>query len=291
MSAQQLYTQHGRSFLDNRFVYPVISRRSGGLSVGVNLNPDKVCNFDCIYCQVDRTTQAETRFVETDELLAELEAMLAWVKSGQLYEQPSLRDVPAHLRRLNDIAFSGDGEPTTYRNFDEIVAACGERKVRSGFPDVRLILLTNASRFHRPHVQRGLQHLATHHGEIWAKLDAGTEAFFRRVERTTIPFESILQNIAWAAGRWPIVIQSLFLRLDGQPPDAAELRAYCDRLLEVVRGGGSIQRVQIYTIARPPAESSVSPLSVPEVDAIVGLVRETTGLLAEPFYGPESPVR
>ena len=54
-----LHTQHERRFEANRFVYPVLSRRSKGLSLGVNLNPDKVCNFDCIYCQVDRTTTSE----------------------------------------------------------------------------------------------------------------------------------------------------------------------------------------------------------------------------------------
>ena len=74
---KKLFTQHPRSFETNRFVYPVVSRRSGGVSVGVNLNPDKVCNFDCIYCQVDRTTTSETTFVGTEQLLSELDHMLA----------------------------------------------------------------------------------------------------------------------------------------------------------------------------------------------------------------------
>ena len=66
------HTDHPRLFQGNKFVYPVLSRRSRGISVGVNLNPDKVCNFDCIYCQVDRRSEAETRFVATDRLLGEL---------------------------------------------------------------------------------------------------------------------------------------------------------------------------------------------------------------------------
>ncbi|GIS62123.1 MAG: hypothetical protein CM1200mP2_43480 [Planctomycetaceae bacterium] len=69
MTALQQHRHHPRTFHDNRFVYPVLSRRSHGLSVGINLNPDKICNFDCIYCQVDRTSQAETRFVELDAVL------------------------------------------------------------------------------------------------------------------------------------------------------------------------------------------------------------------------------
>src|SRR5688500_1933999 len=123
-----LHARHERSFEANRFVYPVLSRRSGGISIGVNLNPDKVCNFDCIYCQVDRTRQSETKFVEMTGLLDELRGTLELVTSGEIYESPKFRDVPQHLRRLNDIAFSGDGEPTTYKNFDEIMEACAAVK-------------------------------------------------------------------------------------------------------------------------------------------------------------------
>src|SRR5690606_37845161 len=119
-----LFTAHERSFETNRFVYPVVSRRSAGVSIGVNLNPDKICNFDCIYCQVNRVEKSETRFVEMPGLLRELDEMLALVASGDLYQTTKFRETPPHLRRLNDIAFSGDGEPTTYRNFDEIISAC-----------------------------------------------------------------------------------------------------------------------------------------------------------------------
>src|SRR3954467_10489120 len=195
MVVTPLHTRHPRRFEENRFVYPVLSRRSEGISVGVNLNPDKICNFDCIYCQVDRTTQSETQFVETEQLLAELEDMLRLVASGVLFEHPQLKDPPPQLRRLNDIAFSGDGEPTTYRNFDEIIAACAELKKKHGLDDVKMVLITNASMFHRPHVERGLRILDENNGEIWAKLEAGTEEYFKLVDRTVIPFQQILENI------------------------------------------------------------------------------------------------
>ena len=123
-----LHTSHERLFETNRFVYPVLSRRSQGVSVGINLNPNKVCNFDCIYCQVDRTTTSETRFVEMDQLLTELDDMLSLLTSGELFRTERFSLVPIHLQRLNDIAFSGDGEPTTYKNFDEIISACAELK-------------------------------------------------------------------------------------------------------------------------------------------------------------------
>ncbi|MCE9552506.1 MAG: radical SAM protein [Planctomycetes bacterium] len=285
MTLHQLHTQHQRRFEANRFVYPVLSRRSGGLSIGVNLNPDKVCNFDCIYCQVDRTRQSETKFVEMEGLLTELDDMLRLAASGEIFQVEKFRDTPAELRRINDIAFSGDGEPTTYRNFDEIIARCAELKDRHGLANVKMVLITNASMFHRPHVERGLEILDAHQGEIWAKLEAGTEEYFHLIDRTPIPFRQILDNITAAARVRPLVIQALFMRVDGQPPSAAEQDAFCDRLNEITAAGGRLKLVQIYTIARRPAESFVTPLTDAEVDALVDLVRRRTGLPTAGFYG------
>ncbi len=272
-------------FDHNRFVYPVLSRRSGGISVGVNLNPDKICNFDCIYCQVDRRSQSETRFVEIGGLLDELRTTLDSVVFGTIYETAKFREVPAHLRRLNDIAFSGDGEPTTYKNFDEIIDACALVKRRAGLDDVKMVLITNASMFHRPHVERGLEILDRNNGEIWAKLEAGTDAYYQLIERTPIPFRQILDNIAAAARVRSLVIQSLFMRVNGEPPSPQELEAFCDRLNEITAAGGRLRLVQIYTVARRPAESFVAPLSEREVDGIVALVKKRTGLEAVGYYG------
>jgi wyosine [tRNA(Phe)-imidazoG37] synthetase (radical SAM superfamily) len=288
MSLTALHTQHPRRFEENRFVYPVLSRRSEGISVGVNLNPDKVCNFDCIYCQVDRTVQSETKFVEIQQLLQELEDTLRLVASGELFEHPQFQHTPPASRRLNDIAFSGDGEPTTYRNFDEIIAACADLKRRLGLDAVKLVLITNASMFHRPHVQRGLAILDQNNGEIWAKLEAGTEEYFQLVDRTPIPFRQILDNITAAAKLRPLVIQALFMRVHGQSPSAAELAAFCDRLNEIIASGGKLKLIQVYTVARRPTESFVSPLSDAEVDAIVALVEQRTGLTAKAYYGTSS---
>jgi wyosine [tRNA(Phe)-imidazoG37] synthetase (radical SAM superfamily) len=280
-----LFSQHSRHFAENRFVYPVLSRRSGGISIGVNLNPDKVCNFDCIYCQVNRVSQSETRFVDIAQLLAELDQMLALVTSGELFQDEKFAATPPPLRRLNDIALSGDGEPTSYRNFDQIMADCAELKRRRHLDDVKLVLITNASLFHRPAVVRGLEILDANQGEIWAKLDAGTEEYYQLVDRTTIPFRRILDNILAAARRRPLVIQALFMRIHGQPPSAAEQAAFCDRLNEIVAAGGQLKLVQVYTVARRPAEHFVEPLSDAEVESLAALIRERTALPTAAFYG------
>jgi hypothetical protein len=139
--------------------------------------------------------------------------------------------------------------------------------------------------FHRPHVERGLRILDENNGEIWAKLEAGTDDYFKLVDRTPIAFQQILDNIAAAAKVRPLVIQSLFMRVAGEPPSAAELGAFCDRLKEITAAGGRIKLVQVYTVARRPTEEFVTPLSDADVDAIVALVEGRTGLRAEAFYG------
>src|ERR1700730_14336177 len=165
-----VHRDHRRTFEDNLYVYAVVSRRSKGVSIGVNLNPDKICNFDCVYCQVDRKTPPIVRRVDLLRLRTELEDMLDLVLSGQLYEIERFRETPPALRRLNDIAFSGDGEPTTCPEFFEIVQTVAEIKQCRELHDVKLVLITNASMFHRGPVRDALAVLDGNHGEVWAKL-------------------------------------------------------------------------------------------------------------------------
>jgi wyosine [tRNA(Phe)-imidazoG37] synthetase (radical SAM superfamily) len=277
-------TSHPRTYQENKFVYPVLSRRSRGISVGVNLNPDKICNFDCVYCQVDRRSAGVTLFVETGRLLDELEHTLDLVATGSLYSAPPFESVPEELRRLNDIAFSGDGEPTSFRNFDAIAADVAAIKRRRGLDTVKMVLITNASLFHRPHVKNALATFDRNQGEIWAKLDAGTAEYFRQIDRTPIPFDRILRNIHEAAQVRPLVIQSLFMKIDGQGPSIDEIAAFCDRLRDVVQGGGQIDRVQVYTVARRPAESFVAPLGPTQIDAIADAVRARVGVTVEAYH-------
>ncbi len=289
-SVTPLHSDHSRKFECNRYVYPVLSRRSKGLSLGVNLNPDKICNFDCIYCQVNRRVEAETTFVDLPGVLRELEDLLSLIVSGEIYDHPKFSDVPDHLKRLNDIAFSGDGEPTTYRNFDDIISQVAALKEKHQLSETKLVLITNASMFHRPVIKNALELMDANNGEVWAKLDAGTQEYYHLIERTKIPFQQILDNIRDAAKIRPLVIQSLFMRVNGHPPEDAEIEAYCERLNEMIASDGQLKLIQIYTVARSPAESYVASLNDEEVDQIVATVRERTGLIVEGYYGrPTEP--
>ena len=272
-----LFQTHPRSFEDNRFVYAVVSRRSGGLSIGVNLNPEKYCNFDCVYCQVDRTIRGGPvlRKIDLPRLAGELDEMVELAVTGRLYESPRFAATPPEYRRLNDIALSGDGEPTASPLFDEAVEVCVDVRRRHGLDHVKLVLITNATLLGRERVRKALGVLDANNGEIWGKLDAGTEAYYQAVDRSKVKLADVLENLLAAARQRPIVIQSLFMRLNGEPPSRAEQEAYCDRLREIAAGGGHIKLVQIHTIARRPAESFASPLADVEVDALANLVRQS----------------
>jgi wyosine [tRNA(Phe)-imidazoG37] synthetase (radical SAM superfamily) len=282
-----LFTKHSRAWRENLFVYPVISRRSKGLSIGVNLNPDKVCNFDCVYCCVDRTVPATIREVDLDRLGDELDQMLELATSGELFAAPPFDQTPAELRRINDVAFSGDGEPTSFREFtDACKIAVGLLHAKYHRPDVKIVVITNATLFHQERVRIGLEFLDSVNSEIWAKLDAGTDAYYRQIERTSIPIARVLENILHAGRIRPIVIQSLFLRLNDQGPPAGEVDAYVERLKELAAGGCRIKLVQVYTVARGTAVAECTPLPAMELDAISERVKRETGLVVETYYGP-----
>jgi len=279
-------SRHPRSLGVNRYVYAVLSRRARGISVGINLNPDKVCNFDCIYCQVDRTTPPLFRDVDEGILLEELESVLKRANDGGLFREFRFDEAPGMSKRLSDIAFAGDGEPTTYPRFRELLGDVIALKKRLGLEEIKISVLTNCTVLHRPSVRDALTLLDNGGGEIWAKLDAGTEAYY---ERVCVPggakFSQILSNILEAARVRPLVIQSLFLRHEGAPPSPEEIEGFCGRLTEIAAQGGSIRLVQVYTVARRPALASVAPLSDAEVDALAETVRRRTALEVEAYYG------
>ncbi len=282
-----LFQSHSRSFEDNRFVYAVVSRRSGGVSIGVNLNPEKYCNFDCVYCQVDRTVRGGPvlRKIDLPQLAGELDEMVELAVSGRLFAGTRFSTTPAEFRRLNDIAMSGDGEPTASPVFDEVVQLCADIRRRRGLDQLKIVLITNATLLQRQRVRMALEVLDANNGEIWGKLDAGTEEYYQAIDRTKVKLAEVLENLLVAARKRPIVIQSLFMRLNDEPPPLAEQAAYCDRLCEIVAGGGQIKLVQIHTIARRPAESFASPLENAEVDALAELVKKRTGLAVAGYYG------
>ena len=284
-NAASLFAAHPRSFDVNRYVYPVLSRRSGGISIGVNLNLDKICNFDCIYCQVDRSSLGPKQKVDVARLVEELTA------------DGGIDHLGTDLR--------GDEVSRHAPAFAAAQRYCLERRRRAHhipqFRRDRRRLRRSPPPLgpdgHETGVDHQRHHVSPRSGtpragdpgcqprRDWAKLDAGSDAYYRQIDRTSIPFSRILDNLVDAARVRPIVIQSLFMRVRGIATPPAEQEAYCQRISEIMAAGGKIQSIQVHTVARQPAESWVSPLSDAEVDALAALVRERTGLPVAAYYG------
>lgn len=271
-----------RDFLGNRFVYTVISPRARGLSVGVNMNPDKYCNFDCTYCEVKRLEPSPESRLDVTAMVAELDRTLLLIRSGGMEERPRYRNVPTELLRLRHVTLSGDGEPTLCPNFSEGVEAVVHLRARGLSPFFKLVLLTNASGLDRPEVAEGLKQL-TPRDEIWAKLEAGTQDYMDRINRPNCSLERILENILFLARQRPLVIQSLFASIENVGPPASEIEAYVERLRQLKNDGAQIQLVQIYSAIRPTAHPECRHLPLRALSAIAQRVRDVTGLKAEVF--------
>jgi wyosine [tRNA(Phe)-imidazoG37] synthetase (radical SAM superfamily) len=215
-------------------------------------------------------------------MAAELKQTLAFVRSGRLRERPWYRTLPDELLQLRHVALSGDGEPTLSPKFAEALQAIVHVRALCGSPFFKLVLLTNATGLDLPHVQEGLTYF-TKSDEVWAKLDAGTQAYMNRVNRAEVPLEKVLSNIALVGRQRPVVIQSLFPAINGEEPPLEEIEQYANRLIELKNAGAEISLVQIYSATRPTPSSEFGHLPLKVLSRIAHAVRDATGIRAEVF--------
>ena len=249
---------HDRAAVGMTYVYPVVSRRAGGVSVGVNLNPNNACNWACIYCQVPNLQRGGPPPVDLAQLEQELRSLLNDILQGDFLQ----REVPAASRRLNDIALSGNGEPTSAREFPEVIELIG-RIMAELDPrgKIKLLLITNGSLAERAGVRAGISRMATLGGEVWFKLDAATTAGMRAINQTrTTPEKHLarLQSVATLAPTW---VQTCVFAYDGEAPAAAEQQAYLDALGQLVKAATPLKGVLLYGLARPSLQSQAARLS------------------------------
>jgi len=108
---------HSRELSGLKYIYSVISRRAGGLSVGINLNVNNACNWQCIYCEIPNLTRGTPPPIELDVLENELRFFLHEIIHGDYME----KNVSIEDRHLKDIAFSGNGEPTSAEEFPQVI--------------------------------------------------------------------------------------------------------------------------------------------------------------------------
>ncbi|MFA6179801.1 MAG: radical SAM protein, partial [Candidatus Methylopumilus sp.] len=171
-------SDHNRDVSGMRYIYPVVSRRAGGVSVGINLNINNACNWRCIYCQVPNLTRGTPPPIELDVLEQELRTFLNSVIHGDFMQ----RFVAEQDRQLQDIAFSGNGEPTSAKEFPQVVALV-EQVLRDFdlLGTIKVRLITNGSLLDKPAILEAVRHLSRCNGEIWFKVDAGTQQGIARI--------------------------------------------------------------------------------------------------------------
>ncbi len=250
---------HDRDVAGMTYVYPVVSRRARGVSLGVNLNPNNACNWRCVYCQVPGLVRGVGPAIDLALLERELEEMLAALLDGDYME----RHVPAEARRLNDVALSGNGEPTGSPDFEaalEVVGCALERRGLVG--SLKVVLITNGSMVHGERVQQGLRRLADLGGEVWFKLDRATDAGQREVNDATTGAERSLANLRTAADLCPTWIQTCVFARNGAPPSDEELDAYLSALGDLrATPPSQLEGVLLYGLARPSHQPEAPELS------------------------------
>lgn len=251
-------SNHDRDSVALRYVYPVVSRRAGSVSVGINLNPNNACNWRCVYCQVPDLKRGTAPPVDLVLLETELRGFLGDLLHGDFMR----RRVPEGLQRINDIALSGNGEPTSAAEFAEVIALIA--RVRNDValgPEVKTVLITNGSLLYRGEVQLGLRAMARLNGEVWFKLDRASEAGMQLVNDTKTSMSKVRDNLIASIACCPTWLQTCWFALDGEPPSHQDEDDYLEFVAALLRDGHRPQGVLLYGLARPSMQAEAPRLS------------------------------
>lgn len=238
----------------SRYVYGPVPSRRLGRSLGVDLVPFKTCSYDCVYCQLGRTTDKTTLLAEhapVDAVLAELGEKLA--------EGP----------RPDYIGLAGSGEPTLHARLAEVVAGA------KALTDVPVAVLTNGSLLWRPEVRAALRGADL----VMPSLDAGTASTFARVDRPhpDVTFERMIDGLVTASHELAGQVWLEVLLLAGVTDGREEVQRIAD-LAERMR----LDRVQLNTVSRPPAEAAARAVAPEALEELRGLFSCPCEVIAEP---------
>lgn len=237
-----------------RRVYGPVPSSRLGRSLGIDLVPFKTCSYDCVYCQLGRTTNRtleRSEYVPVDAVLEELTGKLA---AG---------DLPDH------ITISGSGEPTLHTGIGRLIEGI------KGVTDVPVAVLTNGSLLFRGDVRDALMAADI----VLPSLDAGDEHAFRYVNRPheDLSLEQVVEGLSVFTRRFAGQVWLEVFLLAGVTGIPSETR----KIADLVRHIGPA-RVHLNTVARPPAEEFAWPLSAEQMldlqryfPARVDLVRRT----------------
>lgn len=249
---------HSRDIAGLTYVYPVVSRRAGGVSIGINLNPNNACNWRCVYCQVPDLKRGSAPQLDLVALEAELRTFLHEIVHGDFMQT----HVIPEARRINDIALSGNGEPTSAREFAQVIELIGRVKADYNLPkNLKLVLITNGSLVNRPGVQAGVSAMAELNGEVWFKLDSVTREGRQRINNTRMSLMRMRENLRLATRLCPTWLQTCVFQINGMAPPVAESDAYLSFLESFLNEGEKLKGVLLYGLARPSMQPEAPRLT------------------------------
>ncbi len=248
---------------------PVHSRRLGQ-SLGINVLPrhQKICTFNCSYCQYGWTRNYPSGATSA----ADSWPNAVTIARGVIV---ALERLKKQGERIDRLTLAGHGEPTLHPQFPDVVGAL--LKVRDRFaPGVPLAILSNSSTLSSPAVFSAIERI----DEPYMKLDAGDATLLRRVNAATVPFEQIVEGLR----RLPrLVIQTMFVRDRlGRIDNTGDLAvSMWIAALNAIRPAA----VHIYTIDREPAWPYLQAVPAARLAEIARRV-QASGLTAETFAAP-----
>ena len=261
---------HNRDIVGMRYIYPVVSRRAGGVSIGINLNVNTACYWRCIYCNVPDLSRGSPPPIELDVLEHELRTFLDDVLHGDFMQLHVHEDD----RQLKDIAFSGNGEPTSAKEFPQVLDLVEKVLGEYGLlGSIKVRLITNGSLMDKPAVLDSMRHLAKCNGEVWFKVDAGSKEGIARINDVTLNPQSHIQRLENCAKACPTYIQTCMFGLDGHPPTEEDIAAYLALISQVKE---VIQGVHLYGLARlslQPEASRLTRLSAEWLESMAQRIR------------------
>jgi len=236
-----------------KYVYGPVPSRRLGRSLGVDLVPFKVCSYDCIYCQLGRTTNKTLdlkEYVPVNGVLAELGEKL---KNGP---------------RPDYIGLAGSGEPTLHARIEEIIAGA------KTLTDVPVAVLTNGSLLWRPEVRASLARADV----VMPSLDVGTPESFRRVNRphADVSFEQMVDGLLAFSHEFKGKIWLEVLLLAG----ITDRRDEVERIATIVNRM-RVDRVQLNTASRPSAEAYALTVPADDLEKLRGAFSCPCEVIAE----------
>jgi wyosine [tRNA(Phe)-imidazoG37] synthetase (radical SAM superfamily) len=291
MTIQNFLTvsDHNRDVSGMKYIYPVVSRRAGGVSIGINLNINNACNWRCVYCQVPNLTRGTPPPIELDVLEQELRSFLSYALHGDFME----RYVAEGDRHIKDIAFSGNGEPTSAKEFPQVVLLVekvltdfnllGDSLNTKQIKPIKIRVITNGSLMDKPAILASISHLAKCNGEVWFKIDAGTKEGIARINDVNLNPQSHIQRLENCAKACPTFIQTCMFALDGQPPSESDISAYLTLISQVK---DVVQGVHLYGLARPSYQAEAPRLSRLSVEWLEGVAERIRQLGLDVYVNP-----